>query len=239
MNSLNDIISNAVDLAGGTNVAVNLQTNAATLYALNVLADMELELSGSSRGRNAEKLSERFVGRSRSGTVNNLPTFIRFRSSDGRRERWQIIDIVSDIEDLTEAENRGRRAVLFLGNSSPFAYELSFEPAGFCEFECWGRTESTTPDGLGSQAASIPDAYAHLAANRCALLLLGDLMLAPNAAQLIPFAQARAAQLQARQRDLEHRWTVYRSDADNSLADARVAAYDPFEEGEFGGVFDL
>lgn len=237
MNLLSDIISNAMDLASAGQLDLKLDT--ATLYALNVVADMELELEHSARGRQMSVVAGSFTARS--GTLPALPAYIRYRA--GQNARWQYIDIVSDIEDLTRAENENRLAIMFFGSGNPYNYQLSFDPdASFNQAELWGAGSNLASAAADTNslhvAASIPASYAHLAANRTALLLLDDaLLLNPAAANLIAFVQSRANSLAIRQRDLQHRWTVYRSNADNSLADAVVRPYDPFVPEEYGNVF--
>ena len=234
MNTLTEIIANAMDLSGATNPAVNLPVNVAALHAMNTLADMQLELAHSTCGRSSVKLSQT-LALSESGTLDSLPNYIRFRGGFGNC--WTVIDIVSDIEDLNRARNEGRFAILIYGANAPYSYELSFSPAISISAELWGSNQNTTePNTLG--AIVIPAQFSQIAAARTALVLLDDLLLAPNAAQMMAFIQSRKPMLTMRLRNLEHWWTVYRSNADNNQNNRNVTDYDPFDDNRDISVFE-
>jgi hypothetical protein len=238
MNTIGQIISNAVDLAGGAYIANVIDIGQVTLYALNVISDMELELDNSARGQNARKETVTFAADTNEGTLEFLPKFARYRdtSISGAYRRWNILDIVSDIEDLTEYENQGRFAMLIeqanlVVDTLEFPYRLSFIPQIALEVELYGSREAVI-EGLEGETGINTD-YSHYAATKVALIVLDDLLLM-DANKYMAFVNNRKQMMALRLRNLEHRWNVYRTNADINLADNQAKPYDPIDDDNFG-----
>lgn len=143
MHRVQEIVSNALDLAGGELIREQLDANFALLNAMNVMDTMMLELANSGKQIPGYKIEIAIAAGETTGTVDvstlALDTkFVRWRRAT--TDRWEILDVVDDIEYLTDMENRSQQAIAFQGETSPATFFLSFTPEEAITLEVWGRS---------------------------------------------------------------------------------------------------
>lgn len=152
------IVAGALDLAGGELIREKLDAHLGVLAAMNVFDTMMLELANSGKQISGYKSTISVPAGTTTGSFTSntylLDTkFVRYRTSD--TDRWQIVDVVDDIEELTEKENRGKRAICFQGKSSPVTYFLSWTPDTAITLEVWGRSSGITSGAHATGSVSV------------------------------------------------------------------------------------
>jgi hypothetical protein len=208
---IQEIITNAEDLAGGELIRAKLDRHYSTLIALNIIDTMMMELSLSEKALRDIKQSLTLVADTDTGTFDvssfNLDSkTVRWRVNDN--DPWNILDVVEDIEDLTRKFNAGKMAILFVGSRSPVTYYLSFKPAQDLTAEVWGKQIAAEITDLNDDPPFPPE-FGMVAAYRIADFLLNHLLII-DPKNLQPFVIAQKASIASDKQRTEFIWTSYR-----------------------------
>jgi hypothetical protein len=235
---ISEIIATTYDLAGGNRFPLALRMDEITGYVLNIIDRMLGELTISDKGVRGHKISLTFPANVRTGTVNTSalalePNLFRYRESEN--ERWQILDIVENIENLTNAENTGKFAVLFYGSSkATLNYQLSFKPEKDVVGELWGAEATAEMTGLDA-LPPFPKELASYVVHAAALIALDDL--ATLEKPPMQFIALRKQSISAELKELTKIWTTYKSISADGGSPPMRRDYDMLEDlrGERGG----
>lgn len=234
----NDIISNAIDLAGASLVD-KLETHTAVLHYLNCLDDRNLELTNSSRGQRFYQITDgtfnAATGTFADTTIKLRPTHVRYivpQGSTSLRPSWRVVDIVDSIEALTDAANDGREAVMFTG-VSPIAWRLSWTPDTSLTVQMFGKKLGADEDDLSTEP-DFPVEFGRLLSLEIAMMMLDEVLLLDDAKRYEAFVENRTIKLATQFKRAQHIWDVYRSNASESITTQQP--YDPWKD--FGEVFD-
>lgn len=237
MSSVDEIVANALDLAGAGLQRNALDDDFAVLNALNVIDSMMLELAQSGKQTLGYKVTFTVAANTDTGTVGISALalgdkFVRFRRAP--TDRWEILDVVDDIEDLTEKQDRNAWAICFQGAASPATYFLSFVPNQDISMELWGKSVGAEISDL-SAAAPLPSEFGLLVSYRVADAVLNQLLII-DGRTFQPFVIAQKATI-ARERDrLEYLWRAARAMPADFERSQRVRPYDITED--LDGSFD-
>ena len=232
---LHEILSTAMDTAGGEIIGRRLDSHYAVGMLLNILETVDLELAASPRNLIPLKETVTFAAGTNTGSVTSQGVlgvkYIRWRRD--ANDRWRILDVVETPEELTRAENRGRRAVLFLSAADPQAmtYLLSFVPEEAISAELWGRgigSNDTVAREGGLELQQIPREMGMVASYRLTDLLLNQLLI--KDASLQAFVIAQKASVEKAALRAEFLWTRYLSGWSDAQADHRVREFNILEE---------
>lgn len=236
-----EIIGNAIDLAGAAQVE-KLEAHTATLHYLNAISDRNLQLELSSRGHRFYQIADdSFAAGASSGTLTDQtlrmrPQYVRYLTpidSTVAFSRYGAINVVDTIEELTEASNRGEKAVIFTG-VAPINYLLSWTPQEALAVQIYGTAGADTQTDIADEP-DFPQKFADLISVQIALFMLDELLLLENAEKFVMFVNARKPGLETRLKRLERLWDVYRSNATEGKTVSRP--YDPMEE-DYSTVFE-
>lgn len=222
---IEEIITIALDLAGGELIKKTLSRNLATLYCLNVIDTMMLELANSSKAIKGLKESITLAANTNTGELPQSSLvlqdfFICYRENDSE---LLFLNVLDDIEDLKRAEVEGKRAILFTG-FAPRSYYLSWKPAAAISCEMWGKSigqEITDLNGL----PPFPKEFGLYCAYRIADFTLNQL-LAIDAKLWQPFVIAQKTSIKDEKKRLDHIWDVYRSSPASANTFDQVDEYD-------------
>jgi hypothetical protein len=223
---IQEIITNAEDLAGGELIRAKLDRHFSMLIALNVFDTMMLELSLSPKEIRGIKQSVTLSANTDTGTLDistsNLDSkMIRIRRNSD--SHWRMLDVVENIDDLTKKQNLGKLAILFVGTASPLTYYLSFTPVEDIEAEVWTKQASAELTDL-NEGPPFPPEFGLVAAYRICDFLLNQLLLI-DAKNFMPFVQAQKATMSADMRRVEFIWTGYRFGIPDGAASSQPDDY--------------
>lgn len=223
---IQEIQTNAIDLAGGELIRQKLDTHFATLVTLNVIDTMMLEMSNTRKQMRGYKIDFTIPVTLTTGEIVtenlNLDTkFIRYREQVG--DRWIYLDVVEEIEDLTRMENEGRRAILFQGAVSPLTYFLSWVPTKAINAELWGKQISPEITDLNDYPPFPPE-FSMVAAYRIADFVLNQLLLM-DAKAYGNFVVGQKGSIQREQLRCEFVWRVYRTGISDSMTRTKSKEY--------------
>lgn len=240
----NEIISNAVDMAGASLVD-KLETHTAVLHYLNALSDRNLQLANSSRGQRFYEISDDEItsesGNFADTTFRLRPTHVRYRlqpDASIQFPKWVIIDIVDTIEELTRAANNGQRAIFFSA-ISPLSYRLSWAPEETLAVQIFGKRLGADEDDLSAEP-DFPNEFGDLLSVEIAMHMLDEVLLLDDAKRYQAFVESRSLKLQGRFQRLEWIWNVYRSNASESQSISRpYNVWEDYNEAieEVGGMW--
>lgn len=154
--------------------------------------------------------------------------FCRWRRYPGAvGDRWEVLDIVQDIEDFTRAQNRGQKAIMFEGSSSPQTWTLTFFPEEDLTIEIWGKGISAEITDLNALPPFAPE-FSLLAAYRVADFLLNRLLLIDKAYR--DFVIAQKGSIRGDQDRVEWVWKVYRFSPSDETSIVRTREYNVLDE---------
>lgn len=233
---LDEILSTAMDTAGGEIAHRRLDSHYAVGQLLNILETVDLELAASPRNLVPLKETVTFAAGTNTGSVTSNGVlgvkYIRWRRY--ATDNWQILDVVETPDELTRAENRGRRAVMFLSAADPqndMDYLLSFEPEFEIEAELWGRgigsNDTVARDG-GLELVQIPREMGMVASYRLTDLLLNQLLIKDASLQAFVIAQKNSIMKAAEK--AEFIWMKYLTGWSDAQAERRVEEFNILEE---------
>jgi hypothetical protein len=231
ISTVDQIIANGLDLAGGSLQKFELDDDFATLNALNIIDSMMLELAQSGKQTLGYKTTFTVGANTNTGTVVVSAfalgeKFVRYRRQV--TDRWSIIDVVDDIEDLTEKQNRATHAICLQGAVSPATYFLSWTPAEDTVFELWGKSIAAEITDLNA-AIPLPPEFGLLVAYRVADTMLNQLLI-HDAKAFQPFVIAQKGSLQRERDRLEYQWRAFLVMPADAGRSQRVRPYDLTED---------
>lgn len=225
---LSDLISMVHDECGDARREM-IGANRVALSVINQLDLYSVKMAASQKG-SYSTLS--FTPTMQTGNIalTFVPEIVRTRRlpENSVYANWEIIDVVSDIEAISNDETHGRLSILFLNNFTQ--YQLSWKPlAGNAEvLEIWGKAASQNRPGLTDTVTAIPIEFHQLIAVRSALEVLDDLLLPRmDGMNYVPFVTARKGSLDAKARELEHFFNVFRTTSPDFKSINRAAPYNP------------
>lgn len=236
--TIEEIITNGMDLAGGDAVRQSLSRNLATLYCLNIIETMMLELANSSKAIKGYKEDITLAANLKTGNLPNSSLvlqdfFVCYREFDSG---LQFLEVLDDIEDLKRAEIAGKRAILFV-DSSPRVYYLSFEPSTDITAEMWGKSIGQEITDLNN-LPPFPKEFDLLCAYRLADFVLNQLLII-DSKNFQPFVIAQKKSIATDKERLEHIWRVYRANPASANTYSQVEEYDWRKDYTDGGGFYL
>jgi hypothetical protein len=228
---IQEIQTNALDLAGGELIRQKLDTHFATLTLLNIIDTMMLELSNSRKQFRGYKQDFTLAVGVDTGAIDlsafdTDTKFIRWRlnANDG----WKILDVVEEIEDLTRAVNKNERAILFQGIGPNATYFLSWKPDIEISAELWGKQIADEVTDL-NDLPPFPPEFSLVATYRLADFCLNQLLMLD--AQLYqPFVIAQKLTIRDDQRRVEHFWRRYRAGIPDAMVRRKGEAFNVLDE---------
>lgn len=212
---LSEIIAYSMDEASEP-VRQIIGANKMTLFVLASLDYYELQLQSSSKSQLGTKFE--FTPTAQDGEVSDyaatLPgknfkegRYVRKRLTSSQSQSWEIIDVVENIESLTELANRGRRGIVFYG--IPARFQLSWTPSSVPEtFEVWSNRDPLALTGLDDEP-EIATKFHRMFGIRAAIKALAELLLPPNGNAYRDFVSMKTALLKEELAVLEHYWFVH------------------------------
>lgn len=232
-----EIETNASDLAGGELIRQKLDKHQALLVTLNVIDTMMLELAAVTKQKSSYKADLTLVAGAKSGTIDMTAfaldsKFVRWRYND--TDRWQYLDVVEEIEDLTDDENMGRTSILFSGLGDETTYYLSFTPTASMSAEIWGK--AVQPEIVDiADAPPFPPEFSLVAAYRIADFILNQLLLI-DAKAYSAFVVAQKNSIATDARRCELIWLKFRAGVSDSVTRTTGKSYNYIDE--FDGDID-
>lgn len=229
------ILGNVIDRCGGDLIKEKIPSGAAVLHVLNVIETMGLELADTFKGTYRLSLQQLWSAKTgtlpASPTLLNKPQYVRYRLPNLAPEiyGWQEIFIVNDIEELTHAENVGRRCVMFSGQH-PFKWDLSFVPHENMNVEVFGQFFDPEIASLSNRAPYLPAEFSQLVAVEAALRLLDDLLLLDGAQRYQAFIVARKNTLMEDRRRLDTLWQSFLYRDENKNINFNREPFDIFKD---------
>lgn len=225
--NIQEIISNGLDLAGGDLIRQKLDTSFATLVCLNIIDTMMLQLASSKKSIRGYKTSMTLAANSNNGSAGTLEEYmlgdryVRYRRN--ATDKWEILDVVDEIEELTDAENKGKHVILFVGTTDTTHYYLSWTPTESIVAELWGKILTDEIGNLNS-LPPFPPEFSLLAAYRMADFVLNSLLiLAPK--DYGAFVVAEKGSLKLERDRCEFEWRKYREITSDSASSQRINEY--------------
>lgn len=235
--TLEEILGTSMDLAGGEIIRERLDSHYAVGILLNIVETMDVELAQSGKAISNLKETITLPAGVNTGTIATTGAlgirYVRWRQNTG--DRWNILDVIDDIDQFTRAEDRGRRAIMISGSDeTQLTYRLTFTPEEAISAELWGRGWGTndpagrTPAG-GLEVSYLPKEMGNCVAYRVADFLLNQLLLInPQAYQ--GFVMAQKASIAGDMRRTEFQWEKYRTDFSDSRSTHRGREFNILEE---------
>lgn len=223
---LSEIIAYSMDEAGEV-VRDIVGVNKMTLFVLASIDYYNLQIQSSSKNPLGSKFD--FEPTVQDGLVSAYAASSpgkNFRDARYVRKRltapesyqsWEIIDVVENIETLTELANRGKRGILFYG--IPAKFQLSWTPTDSVTetFEIWSNRDPLAVSGLDAEPETAGK-FHRMFGVRSAIKGLTELLLPPHGKSYVDFVSAKIAILKDELAVLEHYWFVHianAADADN------------------------
>lgn len=233
--TIEEILGAAMDLAGGEIIRERLDSHYAVGILLNIVETMDLELAQSGKAISNLKESITFTAGASTGTIATSGVldvrYVRWRRNVG--DRWNILDVIDDIDAFTRAENNGRQAVMFAGSDrTALAYRLTFTPEEAISAELWGRgwnTNDPVSRSGGLEISYLPQEMGNCVAYRVADFLLNQLLLI-NPQTYQAFVAAQKGSIAGDMRRTEFQWEKYRSDFSDSRSTHKGREFNVLEE---------
>ena len=233
--TLEEILGTSMDLAGGELIRERLDSHFATGILLNVIDTMDLEISQSGRGIATLKETLTLAAGTNTGTLASTGVlgirYVRWRRND--TDRWNVLDVVDDIDQFTRAEDRGQQAIMITGQDrTALTYRLTFTPEEAITAELWGRSwgaNDPITQTKGLELDLIPKEFGMCAAYRVADFLLNQLLII-NPQQYQAFVMAQKASIAGERQKTEFQWEKFRTDFSDSRSTHRSREFNVLED---------
>ncbi|GEM_PF-4137485 len=152
--------------------------------------------------------------------------FVR-RLVDEANDIWDFVEVVDDIQELQNAINSGRYAILFYG--TPTQYYLSWEPSANEEtLEIWQDRDPLDASGFGHEP-DFPPRFHRMVATRATLYYAMPHLLMCDAKKFGAFVNMKATLLGNEIKDMEKDFDWYRFGSPGMGGSYQQEAFDPFD----------